>query len=555
MSSGGAMDAFLSYSRRDIAFVLRLHEILTTEKKAVWFDQVKEPLAGLPPASKWWDEIQLGIANAANFMVVLSPHAITSPYCNAEIAYALKLDKRFIVVIYCGAMDEIEARTQLDSAIDSISSSDRLPSHLGLNTSHLQSLARRNWLELDKVQYIVFSDKFAFGQSMGLLLSALDRDLAWIRTWSAVKQTAQLWAEDGFDDSYLWSERRLLPVRKMIEERGQVLTEIERRFLEPEQERLLAELHNPETSHSRRASIGDRLAFIGDSRPGVDLRADGLPEIAWVEVPAGTTAVSDEVFPVGPFYIARYPITCRQYQAFVEHDEGLCDQRWWSDVPEDSRQGEPVTETEQLANYPRDKVSWWHAVAFARWLTVFMPDDGWPRGSSRGMLCDVKPDRSRRNWLLDKRRQQPAWQLRLPTEWEWQWAAQGENGHEYPWGEEWDSRFANVRESGLHRTIAVGMYPEGATPTGILDLSGNLWEWCMNTNPPRVILPREVKTTTVAGGVQTVREYPVAVRGGSFDRNHVAAACEDRDIVTAGLEARFIGFRLVCANTELTQMI
>lgn len=73
-------------------------------------------------------------------------------------------------------------------------------------------------------------------------------------------------------------------------------------------------------------------------------------------------------------------------------------------------------------------------------------------------------------------------QIRLPTEWEWQWAAQnGEEARQHPWGELDDKTRANTTEAGINdRSTAVGMYPHGATECGALDMGGNLWEWCMN---------------------------------------------------------------------------
>ena len=70
-------------------------------------------------------------------------------------------------------------------------------------------------------------------------------------------------------------------------------------------------------------------------------------------------------------------------------------------------------------------------------------------------------------------------QVRLPTEWEWQWAAQnGTEGRTYPWGEP-DTRHTNTEESGLEQAVAVGMYPHGAAACGALDMAGNLMEWCI----------------------------------------------------------------------------
>jgi hypothetical protein len=276
-----------------------------------------------------------------------------------------------------------------------------------------------------------------------------------------------------------------------------------RGFLEPEPLLLLlAELAGDETTHQRREEIGLRLNQMGDPRRGVGLDDHGIPDIAWVDILEGeVTLETGQTIPVPPFRIARYPVTWSQYRAFRDAEDGYRDPRWWDGRDRDN---EPGALRWAFANYPAVNVSWCDAVAFCRWLTAKL-----------GLGRDAA--------------------VRLPTEWEWQWVAgAGAERREYPWGSKWLANRANSDASGIGRTVAVGLYPLGAPkPWPVLDLAGNVWEWCLNQ------YDHPEKTQLSGEGTRVLR-------GGSWNYDPGFCRAAHRGDRAPGHRFLIIGFRVCC---------
>lgn len=250
---------------------------------------------------------------------------------------------------------------------------------------------------------------------------------------------------------------------------------------------LTRRVEDPTAPLPDRLAAGALLALIGDPRIGpvpatsfvpggkvtIGLPGEAVEETArrwqhagveaeWIEKEAPEHAVLLE-----DYWIRTYLVTNGEYREFL------------------AAAGHPSRpSTWYLGAYPWDRAN--HPVAGVHAADA----DAYARWFSR---------RTRHPW-------------RLPTEAEWEHAAKGDDGREFPWGNEFSPDAGNTRESGVHTTSPVGAFPAGRSPCGAHDMGGNVEEYVADRYAPYPGGPFIADHL-----VQAMGEYRVC-RGGSFAR-------------------------------------
>lgn len=160
-----------------------------------------------------------------------------------------------------------------------------------------------------------------------------------------------------------------------------------------------------------------------------------------VYVPAGEFLIGEDKQKIhmDAFWIDKTPVTNAEYKRFLDaNPKHSVPYDWLSELfgGEVSWDKKKRTYPAGKENHPVVLVSWDDAQAYAQWAGK-----------------------------------------RLPMELEWEKAARGTDGREYPWGA-WQAGRANTREAGIKGTSPVGQFsPKGDSPYGCVDMAGNVWEW------------------------------------------------------------------------------
>jgi formylglycine-generating enzyme required for sulfatase activity len=203
---------------------------------------------------------------------------------------------------------------------------------------------------------------------------------------------------------------------------------------------------------------------------------DRFAEIPAGEYQAGVKKDAKEIPYL--YFVGKYPVTNIQFARFVKED-GYQTQEYWSTDGWDWRTGkydsrilEDVAQ-DWLEHRPlakRNVPYYWHNIELSNPIVPIVGVN-WFEAEA---YC---------NWLSKKIVAVPdGYTIRLACDDEWERASRGRDGREYPWGDGFDKTAANTWDSdstgtGLGGTTAVCTFPQGVSPEGVWDMSGNVWEW------------------------------------------------------------------------------
>jgi len=277
----------------------------------------------------------------------------------------------------------------------------------------------------------------------------------------------------------------------------------------------------------------DAVAELSDEYV-IEIQADSMrnpfeDNVEYIRIPGGTYkySVSKKMETVPDIYFCKYLVTNKRYRKFISYLEGG-QADFERIVSLKTFAGELLEMAETIkgfSDYLGTKPGEWKDK-----FRSYYDDDKRFKGEDQPVVGVAwYAARAYCFWLSCLQKQEVVY--RLPTEIEWEWAAAGREPdgsmREYPWEKSKGRPNPNLANYGkeVGATTPVDRYPEGATPEGLMDMAGNVWEWMGNFYEEK-------------------KKYP-AVRGGSWHLQSDSLSCASRDYDIPDLRDLPFGFRVV----------
>lgn len=524
------MKLFINYSRDDKTWVYEfwraLHDSTDYE---IWLDR------RLVPASDWWDTILGNIENCDCFISILSPQAVESIYCQAELDYAIALNKPILPFILrpCTFPPKLNKRIQYENITDMPLDRALIRATLALGEIQLDimnglyqkksvprpALPTPNVQKPDHVFEVFATAEEAASHGNDTLAHELFHQVALTDPAGLGLAATQRIVELRFEREREIAYSQILRLaqdpatRRGAQVAWQVYLSKYGNTYDPQN--LIDTLGSPSISISNSVyapPLPPSTSVIKPSTPPAPKQPrtiDILPEpFEWIEIPSGLVKLEMGGYvpdgglevQVGEFWIAKYPTTVAQYSLFVEAG-GYEVEEYWTQAGWYWRQSKLIDQSRfwkdpqwHHPDHPIAGVSWYEAIAFCHWLS------------------DVTSE-----------------MIVLPTEPQWQRAAQGDDGRLYPWGNTFDERYCNPTHI-ASQTTPVTQFIAGASPYGVMDMCGNVWEWCITDG----YSGRE----DIEGGSNRV------LRGGTRSSSHNVAQNTMRLNYFPSFRLDLVGFRL-----------
>ncbi|MBD1217542.1 MAG: TIR domain-containing protein [Aphanizomenon flos-aquae Clear-A1] len=215
-------DAFISYGRADSkAFAINLNEKLTAAGLNVWFDQ-----NDIPPAVDYQKQIDDGIEKAHNFLFIIAPHSVNSPYCLKEIELAIKLNKRIIPLLQVEQIShEIWQQRNPNKTEEDWQEYQQKGLHSSYGNMH-PAISKINWIR--------FADNLDdFSTYFDGLLNAINKQQDYVEQHTNFLVQALEWSRNQQQTNYFL----------VGEERGKAEQWLKQRFIEEQPPCIPTDLH------------------------------------------------------------------------------------------------------------------------------------------------------------------------------------------------------------------------------------------------------------------------------------------------------------------------